>query len=130
MKAKHKCETKYCRRERPPQKKKCWTCQKKAWKKKYPVRYAYSNLKQNAKKRKKDFTLSLEQFEEFCKKTSYLEKVGKKRYHYSIDRIRSSEGYHIDNIQLLTVAQNSSKKDKLVEHNPNRMYEEDNHYEF
>lgn len=74
-----------------------------------PLAYVFNALKGNARRRKKEFSLTLEQFGAFCKETNYLELRGKKGSSASIDRRDSSKGYHIDNIQILSLAANSSK---------------------
>ena len=74
-----------------------------------PIGTRYNQFKGNAKKRHKDFTITLEQFRQFCKDTGYLINKGKRGKNATIDRIKNKYGYHIWNIQLLTLRQNSSK---------------------
>lgn len=74
-----------------------------------PVYQRYNDFKGNAKRRCKDFSITLEQFREFCKSTGYIITPGKRGQNATIDRIRNKEGYHIGNIQLLTNKQNASK---------------------
>jgi len=74
-----------------------------------PTSYFYNLLKSNARRRKKEFTLTLEQFADFCQRTDYLALKGKKGKSASIDRIRPNEGYHAGNIQVLTLSENSKK---------------------
>lgn len=74
-----------------------------------PVAVRYADFKYNASKRSKDFSITLEQFRQFCKDTGYLIVKGRRGQNATIDRIRNKEGYHIGNIQLLTNKQNSSK---------------------
>ena len=111
---KPKCETNHCRKRKVKGRKYCHSCIKKAYKEKHPVRYSYNSLKQNAKRRQKDFSLTFEEFEQFCYKTDYIRGAGKMSHSYSIDRIDSTKGYHIDNIQVLTLSQNSSKGRKVL----------------
>lgn len=65
-----------------------------------PVYDRYKNFKNNALRRKKEFTITLEQFRDFCHKTGYIIKKGMRGKNCTIDRIRNWEGYHIDNIQI------------------------------
>lgn len=53
--------------------------------------------------------LTLEQFEQFCHRTGYHLTKGRTADAMSIDRIRGSEPYHKDNIQLKSVSANSIK---------------------
>jgi hypothetical protein len=64
----------------------------------------------NAKCRQKPFTLTLEQFSEFCKKTGYDEKKGKTAQSLSVDRIKSHLGYTADNIRAITLSENTMRR--------------------
>lgn len=74
-----------------------------------PESYTYSLLKSNAKRRGKEFTLTLEEFKTFCQETGYLQGKGKKKKSMSIDRIDHTKGYSIDNIQILSLSENGIK---------------------
>lgn len=74
-----------------------------------PVNYTYNVLRNNALRRSKVFTLTLEEFKEFCDSTGYMDKKGRRAFDSSIDRIDSSRGYEKGNLQILTISQNSSK---------------------
>lgn len=87
----------------------CHACRTKKYRNKYPLRYAYSALKNNAKRRGKQFTLTYAQFAKFCKDTGYIEKKGTSSYCLSVDRIDSEKGYSIDNIRAITVSENSKR---------------------
>src|ERR1035437_5243365 len=104
-----KCITKGCLNETGLQRKTCYKCEKRKYRAKYPLKYWYDTLKMNAKRRRKPFTLTLEQFTEFCKRTGYIEKKGKTAESLSVDRIKASEGYHASNIQAITLSDNSKK---------------------
>lgn len=88
----------------------CYSCRHEREKKSDPVKYAFDTLRRNAKRRNKDFYLTLDQFREFCFKTSYMSKKGIRAESYHIDRIDSSKGYSIDNIQIITNRENVRKK--------------------
>jgi len=103
------CNTPYCRKTSAPQRKKCWSCTKKAYAQRHPFKYAYNALKQNAKRRNKHFELSFEQFKAFAIATEYYKKKGRKATCYHIDRIDETKGYSIDNIQVLTNRENVRK---------------------
>lgn len=66
-------------------------------------------MRSNAKRRNKVFTLTLEQFKQFCEETDYINKRGKTGKSASIDRIDNNKGYEIGNIRILTLSENSAK---------------------
>ncbi len=78
------------------------------WRKKNPINYAYHTLKENAKRRDKEFYLTYGQFRNFCSETGYIEMKGKNGTSFSIDRIDPEQGYHINNIRVLTLSANGT----------------------
>lgn len=74
-----------------------------------PISHTYNVLKCNARRRKKEFELTLEEFEKFCSDNDYIEKKGRSAYSLTIDRIISTIGYTHDNIQILTNSANVKK---------------------
>ncbi len=74
-----------------------------------PLVYHYKALKQNARRRNKIFTITLDHFKEFCDETGYLELKGRLKKSATIDRIKNELGYIPGNLQVLTLAQNASK---------------------
>ncbi len=74
-----------------------------------PVYDRFVNFRGNAIRRGKEFTITLEQFREFCAKTGYILKKRMRGKLATIDRIDNSQGYHIDNIQILTMKANLAK---------------------
>lgn len=102
------CITKFCRK--PGYRGNyCHSCQKRRYKERHPERYAYSVLKNNAKRRKKEFDLTFDQFLQFVIKTNYMVSRGRFKDCYHIDRIDETKGYTIDNIQVITNTQNIRK---------------------
>jgi hypothetical protein len=91
----------------------CNTCRKRKWRKAHPLEYLYISWRDNAKRRGKDFTVTFDEFKEFCKETKYDELRGRTSLSLSIDRVRNYEGYHKDNIRAITIHDNSSKGDSL-----------------
>lgn len=83
-----------------------------------PVQERYHDFKGNSKKRGIPNSITLEQFRDFCKRTGYIVTKGRRGYNATIDKIRNKEGYHIDNIQLLTNKQNASKGAKDLDDVP------------
>lgn len=109
MKKPDLCATKYCRNLIAPKSKLCHKCIKRKYRDKHPVRYAYQTLKQNAKRRGKHFSLTLEEFRQFCEASDYIIRKGVKKTCLTIDRIDASKGYTADNIQALSLTENSRK---------------------
>jgi hypothetical protein len=113
------CLTPFCSRAAAPGKHYCHRCRKRSWYQANPISYKYSVLKNNARRRGIEFALTFEQFESFCMDIRYHELSGKKRNSYSIDRIDVRRGYVIDNLQVLTISENSTKwnnEDKILKH--------------
>lgn len=108
MKSKDKCITKYCRKPKAAGHF-CHSCIKKKYAAKHPLRYCFSILKNNAKRRGKQFDISMEEFKKFCEDNGYMEGKGKTAGSLSIERIRAYEGYTASNIQILTLEENGRK---------------------
>ena len=75
-----------------------------------PSRYWFDVLRQNARRRQKEFSLTIEEFRKFCAETNYLELKGRSAGMYTIDRKDNKKGYEYGNLQILTVSQNSRKQ--------------------
>jgi len=73
------------------------------------MRSAYNNLKQNAKRRGKDFQITFDDFEVFCVKSNYIAGKGRGAESFHVDRINEDLGYTIDNLQVLTNSENVRK---------------------
>jgi len=111
-----KCATKYCRKKAAAKSTKCHSCIKKAYAERHPVRYAFNNLKQNAKRRGKSFELTFEQFEQFAVSTAYMVGKGITKDSLHIDRIDPERGYSIDNIRVLTNSENVQRHQKYLKY--------------
>ena len=105
-----KCTTPYCRNERIKHKTICPKCKSRLYKKRHPEAYFFNLLRCNAKRRGKEFNLTLDEFKEFCKETGYMERKGKNGSSLSIDRIIPSKGYSIDNIRVMSLSGNTIRK--------------------
>lgn len=75
-----------------------------------PLRYWFDVLRQNAKYRKKEFDLTIDEFRIFCERTDYLQLKGRNGGSITIDRKDNRVGYTFGNIQVLTLSQNSRKR--------------------
>lgn len=102
-----RCAAKYCTNKAVG--KMCSTCRSRKARAADPVRYAFVSLRSNAKARGILFTITLEQFRQWCHKVQYIGRKGRSANSYSIDRIHNDLGYHADNIQLLTNRDNVKK---------------------
>lgn len=74
-----------------------------------PVACRYNGFKGNAKRRNKEFTITLDEFRIFCQRTGYCIVKGRRGKNATIDRRCNIHGYHIWNIQLLTLTENCRK---------------------
>ncbi len=88
----------------------CPKCHIKHWRKNNPINATYLILKHNAIRRGKVFKLSVKDFAKFCKETGYIDGKGRFADGLSVDRIDVSRGYEYDNLQILTVSENSIKR--------------------
>lgn len=105
-----KCATKHCRNEKKPTESICYCCTQARWKQNSPFAYHYNALRNNARRRGKDISLTLDQYTEFAKANGLFAPDGTKRKNRTIDRIDPARGYHLDNIQVLTTSENSRKR--------------------
>lgn len=89
---------------------KCPKCRWRIWVEKNPLKAAFKTLRNHAKERAKDFSLTFEQFKAFAIKTDYLKRKGKTSLSLQIDRVDNSKGYHIWNMQAITLRENTRKQ--------------------
>lgn len=111
-KSKDKCVTKWCRNKAAINNtgrrlKLCWKCRAHLLKQRHPVTYALNAMRSRAKQRGIPFTLTLDEFKEFCKRTNYIERKGTSAGGMTVDRIDRNEGYHAWNIRCLEFMENS-----------------------
>lgn len=55
------------------------------------------------------FTITLDQFREWCTKVTYIGFASRASEGYTIDRKYNDIGYHLDNIQVMTKRDNIKK---------------------
>jgi len=87
----------------------CYRCAQRRNRKNNPVVAAYQNLKDSAKRRGKEFSISIEYFKEFCHTTEYIKGKGIRVDGLHCDRINEQLGYIEGNIQVLPNGQNVRK---------------------
>lgn len=85
----------------------CWKCHSRRLKESRPWTYVLNMLRHSARKRNLPFTLTVKSFKKWCDETRYLELRGNKPGDMTIDRRDWNDGYHIDNIRMMTHAENS-----------------------
>lgn len=110
-----KCQTTYCRKKAHRHSNGyltnyCLPCTTRRYKAKHPFQYHYNAFRGNARRRGKDFTITLEEYKQFALAQGLFSPTGVKYPNRSIDRIDQSRGYHLDNIQVLTLSENSRKR--------------------
>ena len=81
----------------------------KSWRERNPMKYAYNNLKSNAKRRGIPFDLSFEHFKEVAIKYKYIAGKGITKYAYHIDKIKDELGYVDGNIRVMRNTDNVKK---------------------
>lgn len=97
------------RRKRLKHRTKCGVCANNHWRQSDPIRTSYNNLKFNAKRRKKIFTITLAYFRRFCYRTNYIAGKGRSADSYTVDRKIEELGYIPGNLQRLTKSENVKK---------------------
>lgn len=88
----------------------CWKCEARKYRASRALNWTYKQLKSRAKRRGIDFTLTLDQWKEFCDNTEYLKLRGSGSEDMTVDRIMPEFGYSAGNIQMLTRRENSIKQ--------------------
>lgn len=78
------------------------------------MRASYDTLKANAKRRKKFFDLTFDQFKQFCYETPYMAGKGRTVVSFSVDCEIDIKGYTAGNLKLRTIGANASKGKKIL----------------
>lgn len=74
-----------------------------------PVKSLFYEKRSNAKRRGKEWSLTLEQFRTIVSQQDYMDCRGITKQCLHLDRIDNSKGYHFDNIQIITCSENIIK---------------------
>ena len=120
------CHVRGCRSRHADDRKKvgevrfCHACWQERWRRMNPKEAAYATLRAHALKRRIGFTLTFARFVEVTDVEGFwYYDAATHGDRLSIDRIRAWEGYANDNVQVLTVSENTVKGNKerwLPEH--------------
>lgn len=103
------CQTPYCRNEAEKGRTICGKCRSRKYRANNQMMASYMTLRDNAKRRRKVFTITFDYFREFCYKTEYIQGKGRTKGCFTIDRIREDLGYVPGNIQKLEIGANKKK---------------------
>lgn len=87
----------------------CDKCTSRRWRLNNPLKSAFKDLKKSARHRGIPFTLTLQEFDDFCLRSGYLAFKGCAPTALHVDRIDPTKGYSADNIQALTASENVAK---------------------
>lgn len=104
------CKSEGCNKPCRDKHYRCSACEKRKFRKDNPLKSSYTTLRDNAKRRKKEFTITFEEFCKFAIETEYITKRGRTKTGYTIDREKEEHGYHIWNIRVLTNTENITKE--------------------
>ena len=101
----------------------CNSCRSKVNRERNPLTTQFTNLKGSAKKRGKEFTLTLDEFEELVRESDYYRFSGLHMDQLTIDRIDPSGPYSKENTRVLTNRDNSGHKreDEIYRADPSEM---------
>lgn len=81
------------------------------WKFRNPEKYVFCNLRSNARRRGKEFSITYDQFLLFLKTNpNYMSKKGTHVKALQIDRIDNNKGYTLENIRAVTMKENLWKR--------------------
>lgn len=105
--ARGKCIYFNCRRLAAANRHVCNTCRDRAWRALHPEHHLWNNLKKSARKRGVDFTLTVEEFTEWCRENNFVARVGLAADAASVDRRDPSLGYSKGNLRVLTNEENA-----------------------
>ena len=104
------CVTKFCRNDHAPGKHYCHKCRARKFKEDNPLRYKYDKVKQNARQRGHEFSISFEYFLQVIEGTGYAENSGRRAQDLQIDRKDVTKGYVEGNLRIITQQENVRKQ--------------------
>lgn len=103
------CVSLHCKKSHRERSNFCHSCEKKKYREKNPVMSTYTLLRSNAKRRGKRFVITIEEFKQWVVKHDYMDGKGTGSSNKTIDCINPLIGYQVDNMQVLTNAENIRK---------------------
>ncbi|MFA6066868.1 MAG: hypothetical protein WC707_06830 [Candidatus Babeliaceae bacterium] len=108
------CTHNGCTTDHAPNRLLCYKHRSQAFKENNYLMYTFNALRNNARRRRKEFLLTIQEFAIFCNDTAYLERKGQNPYSATIDRIKSDQGYSYDNIQIMDHIDNTMKSNSDI----------------
>jgi len=111
--ARGKCIVYQCRRVAARDRHVCHTCRDRMWRAAHPEHHLWNNLKKSARKRGVEFTLTVDEFKEFCRENNFVAKVGRGPEDATVDRRDPRQGYHKGNLRVLSNVENATIGGKL-----------------
>jgi len=109
------CQTKYCRNRRRSDRRICSKCEMRKWRSTRRLQAAFATLRDHARARGIEFALDFQDFAQFAAGCLYAEKTGIHAQCVTVDRIDNLRGYVPGNIQPLSRAENSRKRNRQDE---------------
>ena len=109
-----RCSSKHCRRDARKGRTICTTCDSRKRRATNPMFSAYRAKRHNARRKGKLFTITFEDFKQFCYRYPYMAGKGRSGVSFGIDCIDPAKGYVPGNLQLLTNAENSRKGKRVL----------------
>ncbi len=104
------CSTDGCGNKKAKNRTVCHKCKSIKYRADNPIMAAYANLRSNAKRRNKEFKISFEYFEKWCREENYIMGKGRTKTSYTIDRDKDELGYVEGNLKVLENADNVKKQ--------------------
>lgn len=110
------CCVKFCRSRRGGPHRLCHAHRMAKWRAENPIKSQFNILRDSARKRRIEFSLTFEQFKSMCMSTNYHEQSGCEAHCLQVDRVDAVRGYSIDNIQIITTSENTAKGNRERKH--------------
>jgi hypothetical protein len=106
------CKTQRCRNRARKDGRDCSRCHQRSWRRSQPISAAFATLRDHAKPRGIEFSISRQEFERFALESDYINRTGLGGSALTVDRIDNLRGYEPGNVQPLTRSANSVKRAK------------------
>jgi hypothetical protein len=103
------CQVKHCRTRHATDRKLCSKHSKQLWRARNPAMSAFRTILDRAKRKRIPFDLTFADFLEIAAATGYLENKGRGAAQLHLDRIDARKGYTVENVRVITCAENSRK---------------------
>lgn len=102
-----------CRKPAAKGRRMCSRCHMRQWRTTRPLQAAFATLRDHARARGIEFTITLPEFRKFVLQSGYLTRRGNAGACLTVDRVDNLRGYVPGNLQPLTRSENSVKRAKF-----------------